>query len=77
VLDRAADAQIELVEVERLLEEVERARSHRAHGGVDAAERREQQHARAIVARPRRVEYREAVRARQTQAACAAALDMP
>ena len=67
MLDRAPDAQVELVEIERLLEEVERARAHRAHGGVDAAERRQQQHARALVARARRLEHREAVGARQAQ----------
>ncbi len=62
-----ADAGLELLEVERLLHEIERAEPHRLDGGLDAAERGHQDDARALVPVARSAEDFDSVCARETQ----------
>ena len=66
-LDRLLDLQLHLLDLERLLDEVERADLHRLDGGVDRPEGRHEDHGRARLDRPRRAQHVHAVGATHAQ----------
>ena len=67
VLERARDAQLDLLEVDRLLHEVEGPDAHRLDGGLDRAVGGHQQHARAGIALARGAQHGQTIGARQPQ----------